>query len=93
MRSFVENHWGDLVSLLVLTAGIALVAFGSHEKAQQLGEALSAASLIGLKLRATSPPSSANGERKNSPGKPSSGVEQMAESPSKSEATPGSTPR
>jgi hypothetical protein len=48
---FIEVHWGDLVSLLVLCAGIALVVFGPHEKAQHLGEALSAAALVGLKLR------------------------------------------
>jgi hypothetical protein len=50
---FVESHWGDLVALLVLCAGIGLVVFGPHEKAQHLGEALSAAALVGLKLRAT----------------------------------------
>jgi hypothetical protein len=92
MRSFVETHWGDLVALLVLSAGIVLVAFGPHEKAQQLGEALSAAALIGLRLRATSPPGGANGERKNSARTSPSEGNRTAETPSKREAVPESTP-
>lgn len=51
MRHFVESHWGDLVALLLLGLGIALVVFGPQERAQNLGEALAAAALVGLKLR------------------------------------------
>jgi hypothetical protein len=62
MNCFVETHWGDLVALAVLAVGVILVVFGPHERALHLGEALTAAALVGLKLRSASP---ANGSGDN----------------------------
>jgi hypothetical protein len=48
MRDFIESHWGDLIALLVLYTGIAMVVLfpSSH-----MGESLALAGMAALKLR------------------------------------------
>jgi len=59
MLDFIERHWGDLISILVLYTGIGLyilkAIYGIDSGIDHLGEALVMAALVGLKLRPSAP--------------------------------------
>lgn len=55
MRDFIESHWGDLIGLLLLYTGIAIVMWAactaSVQVVSHLGESLVLAAMGVLKLR------------------------------------------
>jgi len=60
LAEFIARHWGDVIALLILYTGIALVVHSGQEK---LGEMLISASLLALKLRPN--PKNGNGVKAN----------------------------
>lgn len=54
MRSFLENHWGDLIGLLILYTGIFMLYTSlGNPLVSQNGAALILGAMVALKMRPT----------------------------------------
>ncbi|MGH9816028.1 MAG: hypothetical protein ACRD5F_06450 [Candidatus Acidiferrales bacterium] len=74
MRDFIEIHWGDLIGLLLLYTGIAIVVWAacaaSSQALSHLGESLVLAAMGVLKLRGIERKTAAGGSTSASPAQP-----------------------
>jgi hypothetical protein len=54
MRTFLENHWGDLIGLLILYTGIFMLYTSlGNPLVSQNGAALILGAMVALKMRPT----------------------------------------
>lgn len=53
MTELINGHWGDIVSLMILGAGGAILIWCPDPLTRTLGHELTGAGLLGLRMRST----------------------------------------